>query len=173
MLPVSPPQGQVSHQPPWAVGAGTLAELSSMLSHKYHIITIPCYSPLMAFTFLCCLRFEVYCSDCSIHWFAFHIFPSKMSANKSNYRLWVAYLMGPGCIIFSQYVLLHWDMQKPLELFAVVQTRRTIFEKRDRQAKLPKEILNPWQTLLATTWSRWKICTLIPPLKADSSGKRE
>lgn len=133
----------------------------------------------MAFTFLYWLRFEVYCSGCFVQWFGFHIFPSKMSANKSNYRLWVAYFMGPSCIIFSQYGLFHWDMQKSLELIAVVQTRRTIFwgkekkkTKRDRQAKLPKEILNPWQTLLAPTWSGWKLCTLVPPLKANSSGKK-
>lgn len=33
-------------------------------------------------------------------------------------------------------------------------------KKIHRQAKLSKEISNPWQTLPATIWSRWKICTL-------------
>lgn len=47
--------------------------------------------------------------------------------------------MIPGCIMLSQYGVLHWDMQKSLELFAVVQTHRTIFfeEKKPKHQKTP------------------------------------
>lgn len=90
-----------------------------------------------------------------------------MSANKSNYRLWVAYLMGPGIIILSQHDLLHGDTQKSLDLFAIAQVSRRNSSGKEkkkkkigRQAKLPKEISNPWQTLLVTIWNRWKICIL-------------
>lgn len=43
VLPLSPPRGQVSHQSLWAVRAGALDHLSSMLSPKLHIILLqPC-----------------------------------------------------------------------------------------------------------------------------------
>lgn len=60
---------------------------------------------------------------------------SQMFASKSNWRLWVA------CLTDPQYGLLHWDTQKSLKLFAVVQTCRTVFEKMGKQ-NYP-ELLNP------------------------------
>lgn len=67
-------------------------------------------------------------------------------------------MVGPSIIILSQHDLLHRNMQESLDLLAIAQmSRRNLVEnkkKTDRQAKLPKEISNPWQTLLATIWSK-------------------
>lgn len=133
VLPVSPPSGMCVSPTSmsskcWHPGGAIKHAQPQTLCHYYYLLQ-PSHG------FYCSVLMKIgsllLWLPRSVIWFSY--LPKCLLVNPTGD--WVA------CLTDPQYGLLHWDTQKSLKLFAVVQTCRTVFEKMGKQ-NYP-ELLNP------------------------------